>query len=519
MSATGGNRCQALADEIISVLDKLTGYRRFIQIARKTARGIDPFVNITAVINYGLWYHFGHTGEEEEPTSCSTDLRQRYLDVFEEMIALNDDFLEILNELQQRPDKYFVEFMKNLQFARHYGKARSEDTSSVQSKITTYVQMAGYGQLSTTDRKQLGWNDEVSARMLCPCARLDEFDQNPQAFMNRIKNSVDILDTFDWATFLYNEKLPYEPDAQDKGLFQGTFLVKVYLHLFCGPGVATNGLTAPITKSSKGDRIGLSSATPMTIAYAISQSYYVLTSSGYWNHTCLHVDLSKLFSGVLELFREDEDWSNETISWWNKQLRFKAKTGSLDDLIASNSSNMDNIRAQRARRRSATVSNTQPLANRSVSPTEERPPSPGPLANNGPSAQTEERPPCPPADHSVSPTEERPRSPLANNGPSAQTGQRPPSTPDISRALSPLSDLEPELEPDNSLSTSNTNAATAQLASMVGSLGSQTGSSAMMKKKSGGGRKRKVTNPEGQNMPPPASGSDSRRSKRQRKTF
>ncbi|KIL60811.1 hypothetical protein M378DRAFT_83267 [Amanita muscaria Koide BX008] len=136
--------------------------------------------------------------------------------------------------------------------------------------------------------------------------------------MNRIKNSVENLDTFDWATFLYNEDLLYDPDAQDKGLFQGTFLVKVYLHLFCGPGVAANGLNAPITKTSKGDRIGLSSATPMTIAYAISQSYYVLTSSGHWNHNCLHVDLSKLFSGVLELFREDEEWSNETISWWNK---------------------------------------------------------------------------------------------------------------------------------------------------------------------------------------------------------
>ncbi|KAM6494732.1 hypothetical protein JOM56_009355 [Amanita muscaria] len=143
MSATVGNRYQALADEITSILDKLTGYSnanescplgRFIQIARKTARGIDPFVNINAVINYGLWYHFARIGEEEEPASCPTDLRQRYLDVFEDMTALNDDFLDLLGELQQRPDKYLIGFMKN--FARHYRKARSEDTSSIQSKIT-----------------------------------------------------------------------------------------------------------------------------------------------------------------------------------------------------------------------------------------------------------------------------------------------------------------------------------------------------------------------------------------------
>ncbi|KIL54075.1 hypothetical protein M378DRAFT_19226 [Amanita muscaria Koide BX008] len=165
MSAIEGNRYQALADEITSILDKTTGYSnaneyllldlmlfayliadsrscplgRFIQIARKTARGIDPFVNMNAVINYGLWYHFGGVGEEAQGP---TDLRQRYLDVFEAMMELNDDFLELLGELQRRPDKYFIDFMKN--FSRHYGKARSEDTSSVQSKISLYVQMAGY---------------------------------------------------------------------------------------------------------------------------------------------------------------------------------------------------------------------------------------------------------------------------------------------------------------------------------------------------------------------------------------
>ncbi|KIL55701.1 hypothetical protein M378DRAFT_90490, partial [Amanita muscaria Koide BX008] len=138
--------------------------------------------------------------------------------------------------------------------------------------------------------------------------------------MNRLTNGIVTLDTFDWATFLYNKNLPYDPNEKDKGLFQGAFLVKIYIHLFCGPGVAANGLDAPITKSSKGDRIGLTSATPVTIAYAICQSYYVLTSSGHWHHSCLHVNLSQLFSTVLELFDDDEQWSTDTISWWNKYV-------------------------------------------------------------------------------------------------------------------------------------------------------------------------------------------------------
>ncbi|KAM6491561.1 hypothetical protein JOM56_012953 [Amanita muscaria] len=76
MSNTEGSQAQALADEITSLLDKLTGYSsasescplgKYIQIARKAARSIDPFINIHAVMNYGIWQYFDRIDGEEGP--------------------------------------------------------------------------------------------------------------------------------------------------------------------------------------------------------------------------------------------------------------------------------------------------------------------------------------------------------------------------------------------------------------------------------------------------------------------
>jgi hypothetical protein len=101
------------------------------------------------------------------------------------------------------------------------------------------------------------------------------------AYMRKLRNKEETNgDTF-FTTCLYSEKEPYDPDAEDRGLFRSEFLLKCFLHLYCGPNVARIGLGAPQAKSSKGDLYGMAGATPETIAYAACQvSFYRSLHSG-----------------------------------------------------------------------------------------------------------------------------------------------------------------------------------------------------------------------------------------------
>ena len=90
-------------------------------------------------------------------------------------------------------------------------------------------------------------------------------------YMRKLRNKEETNSETFLTTCLYDEKEPYDPDAEDKGLFRSEFLLKCFLHLYCGPNVARSGLSAPHAKSSKGDLYGMTGATPETIAYAACQ--------------------------------------------------------------------------------------------------------------------------------------------------------------------------------------------------------------------------------------------------------
>ena len=89
--------------------------------------------------------------------------------------------------------------------------------------------------------------------------------------MRKLRNKEEINGDIFWTTCLYDEKEPYDPDAEDSSLFRSEFLLKCFLHIYCGPNVARIGLDAPHTKSSKGNLYGMAGATPETIAYAACQ--------------------------------------------------------------------------------------------------------------------------------------------------------------------------------------------------------------------------------------------------------
>jgi hypothetical protein len=89
--------------------------------------------------------------------------------------------------------------------------------------------------------------------------------------MRKLRNKEETDGDMFFSTCLYDETEAYDPDADDKGLLRSEFLLKCFIHIYCGPNVARIGLDAPHTRSSKGDQYGMAGATPETIAYAACQ--------------------------------------------------------------------------------------------------------------------------------------------------------------------------------------------------------------------------------------------------------
>jgi hypothetical protein len=89
--------------------------------------------------------------------------------------------------------------------------------------------------------------------------------------MRKIRNKEIDNGNVYWTTCFYDENGPYDPNAEEKGLFRSDFLLKCFVHLYCGPNFARMGNDAPHSRSSKGDLYRMAGATPETIAYAACQ--------------------------------------------------------------------------------------------------------------------------------------------------------------------------------------------------------------------------------------------------------
>ena len=87
--------------------------------------------------------------------------------------------------------------------------------------------------------------------------------------MDRVGDgSIQITDE-DLPSFLYESGIVYDEENEDKGLFRGFLLVRVYRHIFTGPSSAMNP-TAKVNKS-KAKKFQLTQVTGRTIAYACVQ--------------------------------------------------------------------------------------------------------------------------------------------------------------------------------------------------------------------------------------------------------
>lgn len=201
---------------------------------------------------------------------------------------------------------------------------RSMDLSTVKHAGLAYVPFNMDGKFvfdppipKTEDKSNQGFNHPQLARLLCPRKKVEMFDRNPDAMMAGLQDGSIPATTFNWPTFFYEDGV-YDPEDRLKGLFRGHIAWRFYVHLFIGPSAASNGrVTSNTSKKSKNRAWNLLRVTPHIIAYVHIIAYLTLSSAPKWANEFGDVDLQAMSWTIVEMFEHSDDWTHETLEWWN----------------------------------------------------------------------------------------------------------------------------------------------------------------------------------------------------------
>ncbi|KAF9778072.1 hypothetical protein BJ322DRAFT_1114612 [Thelephora terrestris] len=271
------------------------------------------------------------------PGPCSTPIQRKiYTDDFD-AITGHLPFLKDRIE-SDVPSKVIRKIMNQVQSAA--SRARQTDTKTLKQAIITIIPQkyflcgddgsAAANALSeftklvmnpASTKSWCGWENLVTARLLCPIDNLSEFKVDPGSTRAKLRDgSLKLVDSKG------DPKLPaflYDKDLMDgsitQGLFRGPLLLAVYTHIFISPSAATG---AKMSLKRGNARIhGMEKVIPSTICYAAVQAYVALCCAKEWKEEWKGIKFPSLYIFLREQFAHPDDpWSVETLKWWNMKI-------------------------------------------------------------------------------------------------------------------------------------------------------------------------------------------------------
>ncbi|KAI6141075.1 hypothetical protein BKA82DRAFT_32181 [Pisolithus tinctorius] len=126
--------------------------------------------------------------------------------------------------------------------------------------------------------------------------------------MTALQTGTIVVTTWNWPTFFYKDGL-YDPQNRHHGLFCGHIAWQFHVHLFIGPSAAAKGvITSNASKKAKNRAWDLTEVTPHIIAYV-----HIIK----WTNTTGNIDLAEMAWYIVDMFKDQDDWTRKTLAWWN----------------------------------------------------------------------------------------------------------------------------------------------------------------------------------------------------------
>ncbi|EIW59004.1 uncharacterized protein TRAVEDRAFT_48132 [Trametes versicolor FP-101664 SS1] len=329
-----------------TVSDEIKSYRFGAHLA---SRVVHPFVNAHNALVFGQHYTDATAelsdsddesdsdwGSDSEGAADKRKARETERQEKREYIFQYHAILDVMPNLKMDlPLLDADQLVTYTNFVNHFACAsRGDNTNSLRKDILLLYRKEGlrldplYSEApSNLVKHRRGWENNYTARLLCPQELLNTYNANPKVY--RVKAGTIKITPGAYCALLYDQKLAATSSGEGDehvGLLRSLLLVACYKHVWTGrskvflPGVAAGPCTGkqPISRVYNVGRVN-----PRSIAYVIILARFSLTSQ-----TSFSVldDVGKfsyleLYMRILSLFHDVESpWCKETLAWWDMQV-------------------------------------------------------------------------------------------------------------------------------------------------------------------------------------------------------
>ncbi|KAI0737524.1 hypothetical protein C8Q80DRAFT_1276282 [Daedaleopsis nitida] len=349
---------RALFNDVIKTLKRHSGPKwtipnkaspagQLAKYARLIPRVHGPFLDMGEVVQKGMLWENGPPARWDRPEPSLTpkqkDRKAHELQCVKVFQWLKDNvpyFDELVPHLAGKGTEILMlgRFLDS-----HARQARATDINNIKKHIAEYfdpVMLPSGRTISPptnkaqrTNKAFFGWESHWTAYQLLSHQAVEEFDANPEEFLNLLRTTTDILiDHHDNPTYLYAHG-EYNPDKVDEALCQGEALLRALRCVYTSPSSAFE----PAGKKAAGrgcisQIYKIDAVQPTMIAYIATLYRNVLTSSPKWEDKDGAFNGKLFYQKIVDLFTgptiAEERWALDTLAWWNSRVYESPISGS-----------------------------------------------------------------------------------------------------------------------------------------------------------------------------------------------
>ncbi|EMD39368.1 hypothetical protein CERSUDRAFT_122753 [Gelatoporia subvermispora B] len=199
--------------------------------------------------------------------------------------------------------------------------ARGDEVGSLRDKLGDLVPaLRDHGLHGRAQKAFRGFLSTITGRLLCPQARLAEFDADPPKFCEQVRYGEIEVCAGHLPSFLYDQKM-VQAARMEPGLLRSSLLVKAYKCVYTGPNSVTSEEPGRKTagKPSRAHQMKMTNVTARSIAHVATMMRFVLNSQPEWDSRDGNFDGQEFFELIVQIFTKKK-WASETLAWWDKEV-------------------------------------------------------------------------------------------------------------------------------------------------------------------------------------------------------
>ncbi|KAG2349245.1 hypothetical protein BDR05DRAFT_944332 [Suillus weaverae] len=191
----------------------------------------------------------------------------------------------------------------------------------------------------------------ATTQLLCPVHDIIEFDEDPNAYMDRIKSGQKKITAKQWPSMFYDMSL-YNPKNKKAGFLRGHAIVQGWHHIFTGPTSAlSKDRTRHSSKLTKGKMHNLTEPGPINIMYVAIQMYFFACNAESWTSEVGSMNLEEMYYTAVDLLlgeHAEDQWVEDLLQFWKDEVpgltqNLLKRQGVASNSVSDGEDNMDDF--------------------------------------------------------------------------------------------------------------------------------------------------------------------------------